>query len=278
MCELYNIANRANIEMFEYENKCIFLYDDHRTLLNVLFEAKKILCYEKVPNLIYFDRHDDACSAGKKSDILNKIGRENIDSISSKDFWSFVEFELSPLDDNWLLAGMELGLINHSVVIGQRENCNIEDMGNRYQTEDGIEHNLFSIPHLSFSISNRGCIGDRCVNTSDNMKIREIFQYNTPDNYNGFKQDVYPFILDFDLDCFTTECRSKQYAWPEKVFFEEYISNKAYAFLRQLIKRSQFVTICREPACCGGIGESNKILGYFDKYIFNGALGTEPIF
>lgn len=47
--------------------------------------------------------------------------------------------------------------------------------------------------------------------------------------------------------------------------------------LNRLISRSQFITICREPKCCGGPGESNKILGYLDKYFFNGSLRTVPI-
>lgn len=48
-------------------------------------------------------------------------------------------------------------------------------------------------------------------------------------------------------------------------------------FMREIISRCQFITICREPGCCGGIGESNKILEYLDQYLFEGNLGTMSI-
>lgn len=41
MANLYSISNRANVNAYSYQDKYIFVYDDHRTLLNVLFEAKK---------------------------------------------------------------------------------------------------------------------------------------------------------------------------------------------------------------------------------------------
>lgn len=275
----YNIAHRANIEMFHYRDKHIFLYDDHRTILNVLFEASKIVEDKRIPNLIYFDKHDDACQSKPKSVLLEKMGRNSFEEVTSKDFWSFVEFDLGVNDDDWLLTGMELGLINNAVVIGQSENDNIITMpNNTYISEDNIEHKLFAIPHLKYSISNRGCIGDSCIKDPKDNIIRSIFQYNT-DKYREFEDEIYPFILDFDLDCFTTDCNDKVYAWPEKIFANEFDTyNGCGYFLWDLINRSQFITICREPECCGGIGESNKILGYLDKYIFNGSLGTEPIY
>lgn len=275
----YNIAQRANIEMFHYRDKHIFLYDDHRTILNVIFEVSKIVEDKRIPNLIYFDKHDDACQSKPKSVLLEKMGRNSFEEVTSKDFWSFVEFDLSPRDDDWLLTGMELGLINNAVVIGQSENDNIITMpNNTYISEDNIEHKLFSIPYLKDSIDSRGCIGDSCIKDPKDKIIRSVFQFNT-DKYHEFEDEIYPFILDFDLDCFTTDCNNKVYAWPEKIFANEFDTyNGCGYFLWDLINRSQFITICREPECCGGIGESNKILEYLDKYIFSGALGTETIF
>lgn len=65
---------------------------------------------------------------------------------------------------------------------------------------------------------------------------------------------------------------------PFKLFKNMYYDNDTVSyFMDRLIFRSQFITICREPKCCGGIGESNKILGHLNKYFFNGSLGTVPI-
>lgn len=273
---------RSNIEVFPFHNKKIILYDDHRSVLNVLFESKKLGLFSKTPNLLFFDKHDDACDPRiKVEDLFREWGANRIEDVNSRDFWSFVEFDLSGTDDDWLLAGMELDLINDAVVIGQTENSNMSDMNNHFDSSDGTRHELFDIPHIDYSIGCRGCLGDSILKEPYYETIRNIFEYNQllPRNYEQFSNEVNnPFVLDFDLDCFTTECEGKAYAWPEVIFWEKYCKNeKTFHFMRQLIDRSSFITICREPKCCGGIGESNKILGYLDNYFFNGCLGTFPI-
>lgn len=277
-----DLLQHTNIEVYSFKDKNIILYDDHRSILNVLFETKKLGLFSTTPNLIFFDKHDDACNPRiNVKDLLEKWGVERIEDVSSRDFWSFVEFELSGLDDDWLLAGMELGLINHAVVIGQEENTNIHDMNNMFESSDGILHELFDISHLDWSIGSRGCLGDNVIKEGYYENVRNIFEYNQPPygRYDKFSREVtVPFVLDFDLDCFTTECDNKTYAWPEDIFKKKYVYNEDVKyFMNRLINRSTIITICREPACCGGLGESNKILGYLDCYFFDGCLDTIPI-
>ena len=279
---IFGLSNHTNIEVFSFEDKYIILYDDHRSILNVLFEAKKLNKFGTTPNIIFFDRHDDACNPNlNANELLQRWGVNEIEKVSSRDFWSFVEFDLSGLDDDWLLAGMELGLINHAVVIGQNENHNICNMNNMFESSDGIHHELFDISHIDWSIESRGCLGDNVIKEDYYENVRNIFEYNQPPYgcYDKFSKEVtIPFVLDFDLDCFTTECEDKRYAWPEDIFKKKYINNEEVLyFMHRLIKRSTIITICREPVCCGGIGESNKILGYLDRYFFNGCLGTASI-
>lgn len=276
------LSRHTNIEVYYYNSKNIILYDDHRSILNVLFEAKKIDFFEKTPNLIFFDRHDDACNPDiKLKKLLKKWNVKNIKDVPSRDFWSFVEFDLGGLDDDWLLAGMELDLINHAVVIGQKENSNIKDMNFEFKSSNGILHEMFDIPHLNYSLDCRGCLGDSVIKYPYYEKVRNIFEYNKPpyDSFPKFSKEVtYPFVLDFDLDCFTTDCEGKQYAWPEMIFKEKYYDNEnVHYFMYNLINRSSLITICREPQCCGGLGESNKILRYLDYYFFEGQLHTNPI-
>ncbi len=277
-----NLSYHTNIEVYSsHQDKNIILYDDHRSILNVLFEAKKLGLFKTTPNIIFFDRHDDACNPNLNvKELLSKWGVDKIEKVSNRDFWSFVEFDLKSLDDDWLLAGMELDLINHAVVIGQKENTNIYDMDNKFESSDGKHHELFEISHLDWSIGSRGCLGDN-VEKEEYEKVRNIFEYNQPPygRYDKFSEKVTtPFVLDFDLDCFTAECEDKTYAWPEEIFKKKYVYNEdVQYFMRRLIERSTIITICREPVCCGGLGESNKILGYLDKYFFEGCLCTNPI-
>lgn len=279
---IYGLSNHTNIEVYSFHDKYIILYDDHRSILNVLFETKKLGLFSTTPNIFFFDRHDDACNPQiKAKDLLEKWGVEKIEDVSSRDFWSFVEFDLSGLDDDWLLAGMELGLINHAVVIGQYENSNMSDLNNLFESSDGKVHELFDISHLDYSLGSRGCLGDNVIKEPYFENVRNIFEYNQPPygRYDKFSKEVTnPIVLDFDLDCFTTECENNVYAWPEAIFREKYYDNETVQyFMYRLIERSTFITICREPKCCGGLGESNKILGYLDKYFFDGWLKMAPI-
>ena len=176
------LSCHTNIEVYQcsvhHNSKNIILYDDHRSILNVLFEVKKLNLFSKVPNLIFFDRHDDACNPNiSAKDLLEKWNVKTIEEVSSRDFWSFVEFDLGGLDDDWLLAGMELGLINNAVVIGQNYNGNIKDMNYEFQSSDNVSHDLFDIPHLNSSLDCRGFLGDS-ISNNFYEKIRDIFEYN----------------------------------------------------------------------------------------------------
>lgn len=279
---IYGLSNHTNIEVYSFHDKYIILYDDHRSILNVLFETKKLGLFSTTPNIIFFDKHDDACNPQiNAKDLFEKWGIERIEDVSSRDFWSFVEFDLSGLDDDWLLAGMELGLINHAVVIGQTENSNMRDLNNLFESSDGEVHELFDIYHLNYSLGSRGCLGDNVIKEPYYENVRNIFKYNQPpyERYDKFSKEMTnPIVLDFDLDCFTTECENNVFAWPEAIFRENYYDNgEVRHFMHKLINRSTIITICREPACCGGLGESNKILGYLDHYFFDGCLDTIPI-
>lgn len=279
---IYSLSYHTNIEVHHFHDKYIVLYDDHRCILNALFEAKKLKLFNMPPNIIFFDRHDDACDPDIRKQVLfEQWNVERIEDVSSKDFWSFIEFDLNILDDDWLLAGMELGLINHAVVIGQYDNSNMQSKDHKYKSTDNIVHEMYDIPHLKQSIDSRGCLGDSIIKLPYYTKVRDIFEYNQPQpgHYNIFSENVtHPFVLDFDLDCFTTDIENKTLAWPEDIFREMYYDNtRVLYFMQQLMRRSTFITICREPECCGGLGESNKILGYLDKYFFEGCLETTPI-
>lgn len=52
--DISQLSFHANINTYEYGRKTIVLYDDHRWILNILYEACKLnLFRDKVPNVIY---------------------------------------------------------------------------------------------------------------------------------------------------------------------------------------------------------------------------------
>lgn len=274
LTDISQLSFRSNINTYEYGRKTIVLYDDHRWILNVIYEAKKLnLFRDKLPNVIYFDYHDDGMPTHI---ILGNYGVDNVTDIDARSFWSMVEFDVRSLDDNWVTTGMELGLINNVICVGQVANNNIDIWeNNEYIDNKGVRHKGFCIRHFQEEMK-RGGVFERISHASGDITtdIQHILDYSE----RGFLSVVRnPFILDFDLDCFSYNENGEQRAWPEKQFIEYYLNPDVYYFMCSLIDRATIITICREPKCCGGLGESNKILGYLDRYLFDGALGTEPI-
>lgn len=275
---LSDISQFANFETYNLGNKEIIVYDDHRCILTALFEARKLGIIDKSTNLITFDRHDDARPIHPDTDkLLDKWVDADLSEISSRDFKSFVEFDISERDDDWVNVGMELGLINNVVNIGCDENFNIQEWHNStYADKVGRNHLGFVIGHLRDALNRHGgSIAD--VAKKSNDRLRAVIGYNIESLYPSLQDDV-DFVLDFDLDCFTTECMGKRFAWPESIFLKEYAPDSAAGyFMHDMISKSKFITICREPSFCGGIGEADKILGYLDRFFLHGCLGSSPI-
>ncbi len=276
--EFYLLAQRTNINHYTIEpdyggKKDVLVYDDHRTLLNILFEIQKNKWIDGIPNLIYFDQHDDSVVLRDLSiaDRLAKFGNRKIQDIESKEFWGYTEFELSTLDDDWLTAAFDFNLINDAVCIGVERDGNVHYTNERYADAD-IKHRLLTMNHLGWEIGSRGQLGDTIKLDETSLYLRSLFRYNTKET-NSTR-----YVLDFDLDCFATDCLDRTIAWPETIFYDKYVGDfKVRSLMNRLIADATLITICREPNCCGGIGESNKLLSYLDKYFFNEGLRTQPI-
>lgn len=250
----------------------MIVYDDHRTLFSILFELRKNNLIGGRPNLIYFDYHDDCIATDTPTieERLGHLGNIPFDQMESPMVWSYGEFTLSTNDDDWLTAAMDLDLVGDAVVVGVERDQNIVSLNARYEHAE-IRHHLYKLEHLHTATGNRGQLEDMIHADEEHQYLRRLFAYKTdPENC--------PFVLDFDLDCFSTECCGKTMAWPEDIFCERYVKNERVKHLMDsLINRASLITICREPDYCGGLGESHKILTYLDRYYFGGQLNTQPI-
>lgn len=59
----------------------------------------------------------------------------------------YTEFELNPLDDNWLTAAMDFNLVGDAYLIGSIQNNNVQDLNMRY-VDVQTTHRLYLINHL----------------------------------------------------------------------------------------------------------------------------------
>lgn len=251
----------------------IILYDDHRTILNILYYAKHFgLFGQDVPTIVSFDRHDDACEV---NNILEKIMRtkeECFPEMNEQYMWQFTEFGLSGNDDNWVRAGMELGLIKHYIGLGHvgSDATNIKDGFEKYLSFDNETHHLYSNGHLSEILSDGSSLSQQGISSSKGSNMQNDLHF-----HNGHFDDIgiKSLVLDIDLDCFTIDFADNNYACPVYIFEEHYVKNlKVKFFMDQLIKKTSLITICREQGSCGGLGESTEILKYIDYYWLNNSL------
>jgi hypothetical protein len=153
---IYDLSHRANINIKTTEHGQVVLYEDHRTILNVLFFLKKNKKATFPINIILFDEHDDAC---KPSDeVLRIIKGFNKPEPELREFWSFTEFDLRTLDDDWIKSGTELGLINHLFLF----NASQASIGfiTKYKTMKFGEKKIYNMGYLWDSLSHRGNLYD----------------------------------------------------------------------------------------------------------------------
>lgn len=112
------MIGRANVNRYPMRVKHkvdptdVFVYEDHRYTLNALRHGRAQGIFNGPVNLVYFDYHDDAINP--TSPAATRTGyRQNMPSV--RDFWQFVEWEVSSGDDDWLKTGMDVGLIQDAL-------------------------------------------------------------------------------------------------------------------------------------------------------------------
>jgi hypothetical protein len=277
MNHILNLNHRANMHVISYQGKHVIIYEDHRYLLNVLYFLKKMENFNNPFNLIYFDYHDDAVVPHESIIEITKKFRVSLPSMP--DFWSFTEFNIGTLDDDWVLTGMELDFIKDAVVIGAKMNNNIKALNNCYTDHTGQKHFIHSIPHLWDSLDRNGCLGEQAAITEDFKRIREILEFNTLKNpYTFVDPPETPYILDFDCDVFSFDLLGKTSSWPysrmKELFSKELIelNTTPWDFVQRLIDRATIITICRETPYCGGILQATNNFHNIDSMFFNGEL------
>lgn len=271
---LADLEQRANILHRSAHNKDIVLYEDHRYLLNVLYFARRNNIITVPINLVRFDNHDDA--------LANTISTNRLDYFRDfrpdlNEFWSFVEFELSVQDDNWLTVGCDLGLIGEMVLIGGETTGNI--LNAPYHDKFNNDHHFYAKDHIWDALQYQGWLSDT-ARANEFRPIWNLFGWDHQDGHFKFTNEP-QYVLDFDLDCFTLSYNQLTTAIPEEIFYT-LLGKRSNArqtqgwtaafFIKELVKNSQFVTLCYENKFCGGLRNAMRILEVLDSEIFDSSI------
>lgn len=272
------ISHRTNINHKIVTNSDVYIYEDHRTILNILFLKRKEKNEIFPVDIFLFDDHDDACKPS--TEALKTISKFNKKPPSNKDFWGFVEFDLNGLDDDWVKAGMELNLVNNVFLFNSMESS--IGFKEKYKTKSFGEKKIYNLGKLWNALGYHGCLNDLIKDKQYGELWSDIgWQYRQGDSRFDFKPKNH-FILDIDLDCFSTNIYEKRMAIPEEILVENFKRdlNPSYhffyrpeLFVSELIEKSEFTTICFENQFCGGFRQAHKIFDTIDYLFFEGQIG-----
>lgn len=274
------LDSRANMHHQRVGDRDVIVYEDHRYLLNIIDHARRCDVLTTPVTLVMFDYHDDMVSPPRLVTPAHLAQmRPNIGTMSQRDFWSFVEWECSTLDDDWVTVGMELGFIGHVIVIGARHDPNIDALAGHgkhgtYRDASGDDHLVASVGHIWSGLGHQGWLSDG-ARSNDFKPIWDVIGWK-PCEFTG--DEPLPILLDFDLDCFSYEgpADRDRRPWTKADFMEpfeqEFGDWTPKSFVGELMRESPFIGVARESRFCGGLGASDEILRHLDLLFFNGEL------
>jgi len=268
------LGGRANLQALSVGEKDLILYEDHRSLVFVLWHALNVVepPLAEPPTLVYFDHHDDAkAPSAPVRAIFNNLRSAGTD----RGVMEAVEWDLSSLDDDWLIAAMELGVLKDAICVGADITPNLGQFHTQVTDHTGGVHNIFKIGHLWDALAHQGPLVDQAqagqyqpLWTSLGWAPTEYPEPRTPGNP--------PLIVDFDLDYFSYHLLGQTLTWPNGMFDKKLgsISQSTYArglrartFFGWLLSEASFLTVARESPYCGGtLGSEQALQNLMDLY------------
>lgn len=257
-----------------FERIPVVVYDDDRWTLPVLLEAQHHEILQRPSSLLSLDHHFDAITPRKGLQAARTLLAEGI---PWNEFVRFVDSQLSQLDDDWIIAGMELGMMQDVVVFGAEEGTSTSSTA--LTDGSGNVHRLLrsrSVPGPS--LGHQGDLSDLSSHRQHSPLWNALGWQHTPDTGFGFSSPSRINVLHIDLDCFTMEWESYVFPWPSEVFRDKLLAESncphtrgwtGKRFLREIVDGVQLILIAREPECTGGHAHSNRLLRLVNRYLFD---------
>lgn len=261
--------------------KQCLLHRDHRWTLVILHWAQQAEMAPAPWNLVLLDRHHDAFDPECKH-RLDRVLKEGLKVDELFDICSGEGSEsLSTQDNDWICAGMRLGLIGDAVVFGAKHKGS--GAADRIVDVLGHEHSIRLLPRLKSALAYQGSLGD--TRTRNERVWNTLGWQQHPDGRHWFCETDTRFLFDIDLDYFAFECEDYCIPWPCAVFEDEFLTpsshfttegRSARDFFLGLLDRAAMLTVATEPRFCGdGDTEGRNVrtlLRRMNHYAFEGQI------
>ncbi|MFC1490166.1 UPF0489 family protein [Candidatus Latescibacterota bacterium] len=258
-----------------------FIFRDHRWTLPILKIAADNQLLKLPVKIVTFDRHKDSLPPRNGTEALKQFrsARGTFDELVD-----IVANSLSPRDDDWIVSGMELGLISDVVQFGSSgEESDVDETVSVYKDSSGDSHRIFYLGRPVSELSYKGALEDKSHETAT-AGLWDVL------GWNPSKQEITEspggFIFDIDLDFFTYSWEKYTFPFTREVFDGEfrtlcqsrfYDEYQPIEFARELIKHASLITVASEPSFCGGSAKAQKILSDVNDLFFEKSLNTDTI-
>jgi len=255
-----------------------YIHRDHRYCLIPAFYQSFTNKSFKPMTLIGFDWHHDTITPQKQN--IKEI-KKMMKNPSTFNIVDFVKNKLKKNNDDWIITGMELGLIDNAIIFG----VNRGDHGvpKEHIDHKGETHKMFveeDTPGEMFSF--KGKLSD-ITYRKRNESLWKSLGWSNENEKKQFDLMDYTktYWLNIDLDCFVMDWDNYLFPWEDIVFRDRFIKDNSYGaasgwtgqrFVQSILERSNLLTIATEPKCCGGFEKAEVIQKRILRYMFNSKL------
>jgi hypothetical protein len=261
--------------------KCqCFLHEDHRWILPIIHYAQERGTLSKPCTLVGFDAHHD--TRDPIPDSIERIRQIRASGVTFEALISLCKEYLNPNDDDWIKAGMELGLIRDVVVFGVQHLYD-NSFPIRFNDHQGDEHRIEVLSLIYEELEYQGRLSDYCKSDSLSQLWAILDWEFIPKKGFSFSSRSRKILLDFDLDCFVISWRDYIFPWPDEVFQREFFTQSKYwstdgwtgrMFLNELVNRAARLTFARESQFCGGSKKAEEVFSKVNRFLFDNKLSS----
>jgi hypothetical protein len=252
------------------------LHEDHRWLLPIVHFAQELGELPKPCTLVMFDAHMDSI----KPDCMEILGAAR-PNLTPERLVDICRNHLRILDDDWIKAGMELGIFGDAIVFGgwHPESTRHADI---YKDLTSQNHRFLRVGLPLNSLAYQGEMSDLAHASSPKYQyLWKTLGWQLDGYVFDFVKGVSPILLSVDLDCFAAHWHGYNFPWPDEIFETEFLEQSNYSttrgwtgkrFLTALAQKAGLVTFAREAACTDGAEKGRHILERLNRYVFDGSL------
>lgn len=228
MSILHKLSKVDNLRRITDLGMNAFIHEDHRWLLPLLAYQQSTGQVTKPITLVMFDAHHDACDPND----IDAVTAHQPSSVTPDQVFDVCQDSLSKNDDDWVKAGMQLGLIKDAIIFGVTYHAPTVNP-EVYKDSQGGDHLIWVSTSLpSSQLEYQGGLSDH-VKYETHQVLWDALDWKRQNGVFNFADDAAPILLDLDLDCFSTRSNNVTFAWPDKIYEAEFETVSEYSSTRR---------------------------------------------